>query len=87
MQCINSGVFDLQFAQTKVFLQYGVQIMSKFQIPKRSPTTNKTVRFPNDVIESVENAIQGSGCSFSEFVIAAVRNALEELKEQGDTEG
>ena len=56
--------------------------MSNFKIPKVSPTTNKTIRFPDDVIEAVEAAIVGSGCSFSAFVIAAVRNALEELEEE-----
>ncbi len=56
--------------------------MSKFRIPKIPPTTNKTIRFPNDVLEQVEAAIVGQDCTFSAFVIAAVRNALEELAEQ-----
>ena len=56
--------------------------MSKFKIPAIPPTTNKTVRFPNDIIEEVENAITGKNCTFSAFVIAAVRAALDELKEQ-----
>ena len=56
--------------------------MAGFRIPKIPPTTNKTIRFPNDVIEDVERAIVGQDCTFSAFVIAAVRNALEELKEQ-----
>ena len=56
--------------------------MGKFLIPKIPATTNKTVRFPNDVIDDVENAIRGTDCTFSAFVIAAVRAALENLKEQ-----
>ena len=56
--------------------------MSKFRIPAIPPTTNKTIRFPNDIIEEVENAITGKNCTFSAFVIAAVRAALDELKEQ-----
>lgn len=56
--------------------------MANFQIPNTPPTTNKTIRFPNDVVEGVENAIRGKDCTFSAFVIAAVRAALEELKEQ-----
>ena len=60
----------------------GVREVSGFQIPKIPQTTNKTIRFPNDVIDAVERAIVGSGCTFSAFVIAAVRNALEELEEQ-----
>ena len=55
--------------------------MGKFRIPITPPATNKTVRFPNDVIEGVENAIRGKDCTFSAFVIAAVRAALEDLEE------
>jgi len=53
--------------------------MGKFNIPSIPPTTNKTIRFPNDVIEEVEKAIQGKECNFSAFVIAAVRSALEDI--------
>lgn len=56
--------------------------MAKFQIPSSPPTVNKTIRFPNDVVQQVEQAIQGKECTFSAFVIAAVRAALEDLKEQ-----
>ncbi|MBQ7107085.1 MAG: hypothetical protein IJN93_06185 [Clostridia bacterium] len=54
--------------------------MSSFKIPSIPPTTNKTIRFPNDVIEEVENVIQNKDCTFSAFVIAAVRSALEDLE-------
>jgi len=54
--------------------------MGKFKIPTTPPTTNKTIRFPNDVVEQVEKAIKGKECTFSAFVIAAVRAALEELE-------
>jgi len=55
--------------------------MGKFKIPTTPPTTNKTIRFPNDVVEAVERAIKGKDCTFSAFVIAAVRAALEDLKD------
>ena len=55
--------------------------MGKLKIPATPPTTNKTIRFPNDVVEEVEKAIQGKDCTFSAFVIAAVRAALEDLEE------
>jgi len=55
--------------------------MAKFKIPTTPPTINKTVRFPTDVVEGVEQAIQGKECTFSAFVIAAVRAALEDLKD------
>ena len=53
--------------------------MGKFQIPSTPPTTNKTIRFPNEVVEAVEEAVKGKDCTFSAFVIAAVRAALEDL--------
>lgn len=56
--------------------------MAKFKIPSIPPTTNKTIRFPNDVVEQVEQAIQGKECTFSAFVIAAVKAALEDLEEK-----
>ncbi len=55
--------------------------MGRFQIPSTPPTVNKTIRFPSDVVEEVEKAIQSKDCTFSAFVIAAVRMALEELHE------
>lgn len=54
--------------------------MGKFRIPEIPPTVNKTIRFPSDVVEQVEKAIAGKDCTFSAFVIAAVRAALEELE-------
>lgn len=53
-----------------------------FKIPNIPPTTNKSIRFPNDVIEQVEEAIRGRDCTFTVFVVAAVRAALESLKEE-----
>ena len=53
-----------------------------FKIPSTPPTTNKTIRFPNDLIESVERLIQGKDCTFSAFVIAAVRSAVEEIEQE-----
>ncbi len=55
--------------------------MGNFKIPSIPSTTNKTIRFPKDVIEQVETAIQGKDCTFSAFVIAAVRAALENMEE------
>ena len=56
--------------------------MAKFIIPNIPPTTNKSVRFPNDLIEQIEDAIRGRDCTFSAFVVEAVRVALENLKEE-----
>lgn len=56
--------------------------MKKFQIPAIPPTTNKCIRFPNNIIEEVEAAIEGKQCTFTAFVVEAVRVALENLKEE-----
>lgn len=56
--------------------------MRKFRIPSLPPTTNKSIRFPNNVIDEIEQAIKGTGCTFSAFVVEAVRVALENLKEE-----
>lgn len=55
--------------------------MKKFKIPIISPTTSKCIRFPNDVIEEVENMIAGKNCTFTAFVVEAVRTVLDDLKE------
>ena len=54
--------------------------MAKFVIPENPPTINKTIRFPSDVVAQVEAAIQGKDCTFSAFIIAAVRSALADLE-------
>ena len=56
--------------------------MGKFKIPETPPTANKTIRFPSDIIAEVEAAIQGKDCTFSAFVIAAVRAAVEEVQQE-----
>lgn len=58
--------------------------MFSFRIPSIPPTTTKTIRFPNDLIEGVEKAIQGKSSNFSAFVIEAVRCALESLEEEDE---
>lgn len=58
--------------------------MRRFQIPRIPATTNKSIRFPNDLIDQVENAIVGKECTFSAFVIEAVRMALRDLDENGE---
>ncbi len=59
--------------------------MKKFKIPSIPPTTNKCIRFPNNIIEDVENAIKGKDCTFTAFVIEAVKVALENLEENNNT--
>ena len=58
--------------------------MKKFKIPSVPPTTNKCIRFPNDVIEDVEKAIKGKDCTFTAFVVEAVKVAIENLNEENN---
>lgn len=56
--------------------------MRKFKIPNVPTATNKTIRIPNDVIEGIEESIRGTNCTFSAFVVEALRVALENLREE-----
>lgn len=58
----------------------------KFKIPVIPQTSQRSIRFPNDVIEEVERAIRGKESNFSAFVVAATRWALENLKEQEESD-
>ena len=55
--------------------------MSQFKIPIVPSTTQRSIRFPNDLINDVEKIIQGKESTFSAFVVAATRHAIDELKE------
>lgn len=56
--------------------------MRKFEIPRIPQTCQKAIRFPIDTIEAVEEEIKETNCTFSAFVVAAVKIALEDLKEK-----
>lgn len=57
--------------------------MRKFKIPVTPPTTtSKSIRFPNDIIDQVENTITGKDCTFTAFVVEAVRIALEDINDK-----
>ena len=61
--------------------------MKKFKVPVLPSTSIKSVRFPNEIIEEVEQIIQsktnsGYSCTFSAFVNEAVKIAIEQVKEE-----
>ena len=58
--------------------------MRKFKIPKVPVSASKSIRFPVEVIEQVEAAIRGKDCTFTAFVVEAVRVALDNLREDED---
>lgn len=60
--------------------------MKKFKIPTIPTTESKTIRFPVDVIGAVEDSIQGTNCTFSAFVVEAVRVALDNLQEEEEAD-
>ena len=51
--------------------------MREFRIPKQPISATKSVRFPVEMIDEVEEAIRGQDCTFSAFVVSAVRWALD----------
>lgn len=53
-----------------------------FQIKSdRKETENKTIRFPLELLERIENAIKGNDVTFSGFVIQACEYALDNMEE------
>lgn len=56
--------------------------MGKFDIPKMPPTTTKSIRFPNNIIDEVNSRLVGTDCTFTAFVVEAVRFALNDLNEE-----
>ena len=53
--------------------------------PNRRESENKTIRFPIEVIDKVNDAIAGKDVSFSNFVIQAVEYALENMDNKKPT--
>lgn len=54
--------------------------MENFKIPVAPNSTQKSIRFPNYIIEDVEHIIKGKDCTFSAFVVEATRMALKQLE-------
>ena len=47
---------------------------------QRKETENKTIRFPLELVNKIEKAIQGEDTTFSRFVILACEYALKDLE-------
>ena len=60
--------------------------MNSFKIPIIPPTTQRSIRFPNDLIEDVENAIRGKETTFTAFIVAATRHAIDELNNNNNND-
>ena len=56
-----------------------------FQLkPNRKETENKTIRFPMQLVEKIEQAISNQDVSFSSFVIQACEYALDNMISPSD---
>jgi predicted DNA binding CopG/RHH family protein len=62
-----------------------VEHMSQFEI-KKVTSINKTIRLPSDLIDKIEELSTNSGISFNQFVLQAVRFAMDNLKTDSDTD-
>ncbi|MCI8338374.1 MAG: hypothetical protein HFH62_06795 [Lachnospiraceae bacterium] len=52
-----------------------------FQIrPNKKESENKTIRFPLELINQINQAIEGNDISFSNFVIQACQYALDNME-------
>lgn len=58
--------------------------MRNFKIPKIPTTRPVCIRFPDQLIEEIEDTIKGKSSNFSAFVIASVRFALENMEKEDD---
>ncbi|MFR0921761.1 MAG: YlcI/YnfO family protein [Clostridia bacterium] len=58
--------------------------MNSFKIPIIPSTTQRSIRFPNDLIDDVEEAIRGKETTFTAFIVAATRHAIDELNNNND---
>lgn len=58
--------------------------MGKFRIPVTPTSSTRSIRFPDSLIEEVENTIKDKPTNFNAFVVAATKHALDELKETED---
>ena len=51
-----------------------------FQLKPKKQTENKTIRFPQDLVNEIEKYIQNNDVTFSRFVIQACEYALENIE-------
>ena len=54
-----------------------------FQIrPNRKESENKTIRFPLELINQINQAIEGNDVSFLNFVVQACQYALDNMEKE-----
>ena len=60
--------------------------MNSFKIPIIPSTTQRSIRFPNDLIDDVEEAIRGKETTFTALIDAATRHAIDELNNNNNND-
>jgi hypothetical protein len=68
-KCKADRTLSIRYNQSIPIPRTEVIVIGKFQIPSLPPTTNKTIRFPHDIIERVDQIIQGNNCTLSLFSV------------------
>lgn len=59
--------------------------MRSFKIPTIPQTSQKSIRFPNNLIKEVEEIIKGKDCTFTAFVVEATKVAVTNVKEEKES--
>ncbi|WP_195941212.1 YlcI/YnfO family protein [Faecalibacillus intestinalis] len=57
-----------------------------FQLKPKKQTENKTIRFPEELVNEIEKYIQNKDVTFSHFVIQACEYALENVEDDETSE-
>lgn len=57
-----------------------------FQLKKKRESKNKTIRFPAELVDKIDDALMGSNSTFSAFVIQACEYALENIDTDNSSE-
>ena len=57
-----------------------------FQLKPKKQTENKTIRFPEELVNEIEKNIQNKDVTFSHFVIQACEYALENVEDDETSE-
>ncbi len=50
--------------------------------PNRKESENKTIRFPIELIDRINETITGKDVTFSSFVLQAIEYALDNMEQQ-----
>jgi predicted DNA binding CopG/RHH family protein len=58
-----------------------VEKLKSFEV-KKITSVNKTIRLPSDLCDTVEKLASQKGISFNQFILQAVKYAMENIKDE-----